>query len=96
MFTSTCPSEVQISQGLGPFFKIELLKTGRSTGLLERLLSSLRTFRCCHPSVASNRSLRNEDHPVGYKEQHASLQERHAEQRKQEQHKTERNKSRQE
>ena len=29
MFTSTCPLKVQISQGLGPFFQIELLKTGR-------------------------------------------------------------------
>ena len=30
MFTSTCPFKVQISRGLGPFFQIELLKTGPS------------------------------------------------------------------
>ena len=30
IFTSTCPLKVQISQGLGPFFQIELLRTGRS------------------------------------------------------------------
>ena len=29
MFTSKCPFEVQISQGLGPFSQIELSKTGR-------------------------------------------------------------------
>ena len=29
MFTSTHPSKVQISLGLGPFFQIELLKTDR-------------------------------------------------------------------
>ena len=29
MFASTCPLRVQISQGLGPFFQIELLKAGR-------------------------------------------------------------------
>ena len=29
MFTSKCLFKVQISQGLGPFFQIELLKTGR-------------------------------------------------------------------
>ena len=29
MFTSPCPLKVQISQGLGPFFQIELLKTVR-------------------------------------------------------------------
>ena len=30
MFTSGCPSKLQVSQGLGPFFQIELLKTGRT------------------------------------------------------------------
>ena len=29
MFISTCPLKVQIFQGLGPFFQIELLKTER-------------------------------------------------------------------
>ena len=28
---SKCPLKVQNSQGLGPFFRIELLKTGRTT-----------------------------------------------------------------
>ena len=31
MFTSKCPLKVQISQVLGPFFQIELLKTGRTS-----------------------------------------------------------------
>ena len=30
MFMSTCPLKVKISQGLGPFFQIELVKTGRT------------------------------------------------------------------
>ena len=29
VFTSKCPWKLQISQGLGPLFHIELLKTGR-------------------------------------------------------------------
>ena len=30
VFASACPPKVQISQGLGPFLQIELLKTGRA------------------------------------------------------------------
>ena len=37
MFTSECPLKAQISQGPGPFFQIELLKTGHTAAAV----------RCC-------------------------------------------------
>ena len=39
MFVSRCPLKAQISQGLGPFFQIELLKTVRDVSATETMLA---------------------------------------------------------
>ena len=42
VFTSKCPLEVQISQGLGPLLQIELLKTGRMPVVFSRATPAAR------------------------------------------------------
>ena len=41
--TSKCPLNAQLSQGLGPFFQIELLKTSRISHLMTRNLCWIRS-----------------------------------------------------
>ena len=49
-FTSECPLKVQISRGLGPFFQIELLKTGRGPSP-NRSALHLSSLRSCPPQM---------------------------------------------